>query len=235
MKRYFLFITLLVSWAHASNALAQPMGASASDFGNLPFGPAVYAGLCLLAYLLGSVPFGLVLAKTFCGIDPRTAGSGNIGSTNVARLCGMKWGVLTLVCDALKGLLPVVLALHLDVPPFYASIIALCALLGHLFSVFLHFRGGKAVACTVGVFIPLSFPAIAISGIICLLVIWRSGFVSLGSLVLAAALPVCLLVLGRYELMPLSLCVLALIFYRHRENIRRLLAGQEKSFLKKKQ
>ncbi len=158
--------------------------------------------LCLAAYVLGSVPFGLVIAKVFCGIDPRSAGSGNIGTTNVARLCGLRWGVATLLCDALKGFLPTVLALHWLNSPFYASLTGLCALLGHLFSLFLRFRGGKAVATSVGVFLPLSLWSLLISGLICLLVIWRSGFVSLGSLTLAGLLPLCLLFFGRYDLLP---------------------------------
>lgn len=198
------------------------------------FSYPLFGALCFLAYLLGSIPFGLVIAKGVCGIDPRTAGSGNIGTTNVARLCGLHWGVATLLCDALKGLAPVSLALYLLHSPFFAGFVGLCALLGHLFSVFLRFKGGKAVATTVGVFLPLSFPALLISGLVCLLVIWRSGFVSLGSLTLATLLPVCLFFLGRTELMPLAIIVWLLIFTKHRENIKRLLRGEEKSFLKKK-
>ncbi|MDR2893797.1 MAG: glycerol-3-phosphate 1-O-acyltransferase PlsY [Deltaproteobacteria bacterium] len=194
----------------------------------------LFAVLCLAAYLLGSVPFGLVLAKVFCGIDPRSAGSGNIGATNVARLCGLHWGVTALVCDALKGLLPTALALHWLGLPFYASLVGLCALLGHLFSVFLRFKGGKAVATSAGVFLPLSFWSLLIAGVICLLVIWRSGFVSLGSLTLAVLLPLCLIFFGRYDLLPLALAVLVLIVVKHRDNIGRLRRGEEKSFLKKK-
>lgn len=194
-----------------------------------------FYGLCLSAYFLGSIPFGLVIAKVFCGIDPRKDGSKNVGSTNVARLCGFQYGVLTLVCDALKGLAPTWAALYLFNAPFWASVVALCALVGHLYSIFLKFKGGKAVATTVGVFIPLSFPALLASAVICVLVIWRSGFVSLGSLVLAACLPISLAALGRFELLPFALIVMALIFFKHRDNIRRLRAGEEKSFLKSRQ
>ena len=198
------------------------------------FSYLLWGFFCLFAYLLGSVPFGLVIAKTFCGIDPRTAGSKNIGTTNVARLCGLHWGIATLACDALKGMLPTLLALQFLHSPFYASLVGLCGLLGHLYSIFLGFRGGKAVATTVGVFIPLSFYSLLISAAACLLVIWRSGFVSLGSLTLATLLPVCLLFFGRYELLPLAIVVWLLIVVKHRENIKRLLRGEEKSFLKKK-
>lgn len=233
--------------AATSAAISSSAGVSSTDgsghitflktlFDSLTLGQYLgYSLLAALAYVLGSVPFGLVIAKSLCGVDPRTAGSGNIGSTNVARLCGFKYGVLTLLCDALKGLVPVSLALALSGSPFIASIVGLCALLGHLYSIFLGFKGGKAVATTVGVFLPLHFPSLIISALICIILIWRSGFVSLGSLALAALIPLCLLIFGRFELLPVGLIVCALIFFKHQENIKRLLRGEEKTFLKKKQ
>jgi glycerol-3-phosphate acyltransferase PlsY len=190
--------------------------------------------LCFAAYLLGSVPFGLVIAKVFCRVDLRTSGSGNIGTTNVARLCGLHFGIITLFCDAFKGALPVYLALRFFPSVLYASLVGLCAILGHLFSLFLRFKGGKAVATTVGVFLPLALLPLLISGLSCLLVIALSGFVSLGSLVLAAALPVCLWLLGPPEALPLSILVWFLVVFKHRENIRRLMRGEEKTFLRKK-
>jgi glycerol-3-phosphate acyltransferase PlsY len=195
----------------------------------------VFIGLCLTAYLLGSVPFGLVIAITFCGVDPRKAGSGNIGTTNVARLCGLHFGLLTLLADAFKGALPVYFALHYSNSIFYSSVVGFCSLLGHLYSIFLRFRGGKAVATTVGVFFPLAFIPLLISGVVCLVLIWISGFVSLGSLALASLLPVCLFLLGPIEALPLSLIVFFLIVLKHRDNIRRLIHGEEKAFLKKKE
>lgn len=186
-----------------------------------------------VAYVIGSVPFGLVFAKTFCGIDPRTAGSGNIGTTNVARLCGKKWGVLTLLCDVLKGTLPVYVATQLSSSDCLWTLTALAAILGHLYSCFLSFKGGKAVATSIGVFIPLAFWQLLIAGLICLLLIWRSGFVSLGSLALVSAMPLLLLLSGRWALLPLALIVLALVFWSHRENIQRLARGEEKTWIKK--
>ena len=197
-------------------------------------GPLAISLFCVLAYLAGSIPFGLIIAKGLRGVDPRLEGSRNVGATNVARLCGLPCGLLVLAGDALKGFLPVWLALG-RMEPQWASLAGLAALLGHLFSIFLRFKGGKAVATTVGVFLALSWPALLISGALCLLGIAFSGYVSLGSLILAAALPVCLGFLGRPELLPLSLAVLILIFSKHRENIKRLLDGQEKSFLKNRQ
>ena len=186
-----------------------------------------------IAYVMGSIPFGLVFARTFCGVDPRTGGSRNVGATNVARLCGTKWGMATLLCDALKGALPVAIAMSFSDSAFFHSLTALAALLGHLYSCFLGFKGGKAVATTVGVFIPLAFGQLVLAGIACLLVIWRSGFVSLGSLTLVTALPVFLLLYGKWKLLPLALVVMALVYWSHRENIGRLARGEEKPWQKK--
>lgn len=190
--------------------------------------------LTVLAYLLGSAPWGLVIAKLFCGIDPRTAGSHNTGATNVARLCGFGWGVATLACDLGKGAIPVFLAQWQNLSAWGLTIVALAAVLGHVCSCFMHFKGGKAVATSIGVFLPLAFWPLLASCVLCCLLIWRSGFVSLGSLSLVASLPVFLLIAGKYTLLPLSLCIAALVFWRHRENIARLRAGQEKPWLKSK-
>jgi len=186
-----------------------------------------------IAYLIGSIPFGLVLAKTFCRIDPRTAGSGNIGSTNVARLCGKGWGAATLACDILKGTLAVAVALQLGDNPLLHSLTALAAILGHLRSCFLGFKGGKAVATSIGVLIPLTFVPLLLASLLCVLVIWRSGFVSLGSLTLVTALPLLLLADLRFDLLPLALLVMIIVYWSHRENIRRLAWGEEKSWIKK--
>ena len=189
--------------------------------------------LPLLAYVLGSVPWGLVIARVFCGIDPRKDGSRSIGATNVSRLCGFKYGVATLVCDLLKGAIPVCVALGSDSVAF-VTIVALAAVLGHVFSCFLRFTGGKAVATSIGVFLPLAFWPLLWSCLACVLVIWRSGYVSAGSLTLVGVLPVALLLLGQSQWIPLALCVAAIVVWKHRENIGRLRRGEEKSWLKKK-
>jgi glycerol-3-phosphate acyltransferase PlsY len=186
------------------------------------------------AYLLGSVPCGVIIAKRFRGVDPRTAGSGNVGATNVARLCGARWGVLVLVCDALKGLAAVAVALWISDSQVLPSLCAVAAILGHRYSVFMRFTGGKAVATTVGVFIPLAFWQLVIAGALCILVIWRSGFVSLGSLTLVTVLPVAIAVSARWNVLPLALLAAAMVFYAHRENIRRLARGEENPWLTKK-
>ena len=188
----------------------------------------------LAAYALGSVPWGVVIAKTFCGIDPRTDGSKSTGATNVSRLCGFRYGVATLACDLLKGAVPVWIALRLSPSPLFVSIVAVAAVLGHVFSCFMHFRGGKAVATSIGVFLPLAFWPLLGSCALCMLVIWRSGFVSLGSLSLVASLPVFLAIAGAWQWLPLSLCLCAIVVVKHRENIGRLRAGTEKPWLKGK-
>ncbi len=186
------------------------------------------------AYLLGSIPFGLIVARTFCGLDPRGGGSGNTGATNVARLCGAKWGVLVLALDALKGLAAVAVAMRISDDTYYHCAAALAAIVGHRYSAFMRFTGGKAVATTVGVFIPLAFFPLLGSAAVCALVIWRSGFVSLGSLTLVTLLPVLLAVGGQWRVLPLALLVAAIVYYAHRENIRRLINKEEKPWLTKK-
>ena len=194
------------------------------------------AFLCIvLGYVLGSAPWGLVIARTFCGIDPRNDGSRNTGATNVARLCGFRWGVLTLACDLGKGALPVALALWLGLSPLLVTCVALACVLGHVFSCFMGFRGGKAVATSIGVFLPLAFFPLLFSCAACVLVIWRSGFVSLGSLTLVTVLPFALLAATKYAWVPLSLCIWALVVWKHKENIARLRAGTETSWLKSRQ
>ena len=189
----------------------------------------------IAAYVLGSIPFGLIIAKRFCGIDPRAGGSNNTGATNVSRLCGVQWGVLVLICDALKGLVAVAVCMRLAPDSaLLHSLAAMAAILGHRYSLFLGFKGGKAVATTVGVFIPLAFWQLVVAGAVCILVIWRSGFVSLGSLTLVTLLPVLLLVSGEWGPLPLAVLVAALVYYAHRENIRRLMRGEEKPWLKPK-
>lgn len=188
----------------------------------------------IAAYVLGAIPFGLLIAKKFCGLDPRADGSGNIGATNVARLCGLGWGVLVLFCDALKGAVAVLVAMKISDSTYFHCAAALAAIIGHRYSLFLRFKGGKAVATTVGVFAPLAFWPLVGAGILCLLAIWFSGFVSLGSLVLVTVLPVLLALNGQWQVLPLALLVAAIVYYAHRENIRRLINKEEKPWLTKK-
>ena len=186
------------------------------------------------AFFLGSIPFGLVIAKRFCNTDPRERGSGNVGATNVARLCGFKWGALTLVCDLLKGFLPVWLFLSSDGSLLsYAA--GLGVIVGHMFSFFLNYKGGKGVASTVGVFLALAPVQLLISAAVCLILIWRTGFVSVGSLSLVTLLPLLLLFSNRPADAFFSAVIAVLVIYAHRENIARLRRGEEKPWRGKSQ
>lgn len=184
----------------------------------------------LLSYLIGAVPFGLFFGKLFSGIDVRTVGSGNIGATNVLRAAGKKAAVLTLLADAMKGLVPVLIAKSFFQDDAITVLSGAAAILGHTFPVYLKFKGGKGVATSYGVVLAVA-PWI---GFICLLIwglvayIWR--YSSLSALVAF----ICYLGLTFLATSPvskpyglLSLFIFGMIYSRHRENIKRLLAGTE--------
>ncbi len=187
--------------------------------------------LMVFAYFLGSIPTGVVLAKAFAGADPRKGGSGNIGATNVYRTVGKKLGVLTLFGDIIKGLLPVILAKGMLDSSLWVAAVALTAFVGHLFPVFLNFKGGKGIATGLGVFLALSpLPAI-LAFLTFAAVVYRWRFISLGSLCATAAFPVYLALLDAHRIyIPFAAVIGVLIFCRHRENISRLLAGKESKF-----
>jgi glycerol-3-phosphate acyltransferase PlsY len=187
------------------------------------------------AYLLGSVPFGLVIARCVKGIDPRLAGSGNIGATNVARLCGFGWGVCTLACDLGKGVAASCGALYINPDAVFVTLAALAAVAGHRWSCFMGFQGGKAVATSIGVFLPLAFWQTFAAALLCVACILRSGFVSVGSLALVASLPLFLLLTGVWRFVPLALIIAVIVVRAHKANILRLLRGEEKSWKKSKE
>jgi len=197
------------------------------------------------SYLLGSIPFGY-LAGRLCGIDIRTKGSGNIGATNALRVLGKKWGYAVFLLDFLKAWLPVKLALGwgiaLMVHPASATgaLAALCALLGHSFPVWLGFKGGKGIASSAGVIVGLfSLPVFLICLGLWLLLFTVTRYVSVASIVAAAALPVAvgaLYFLHRADWLGLTVSVVmaALAIWRHRSNIVRLRDGTEPRFERKK-
>ena len=185
-----------------------------------------------LSYLIGSVPFGLAVAKGLGRMDPREHGSGNVGATNVARVCGAGCGALTLALDMAKGVVPVAVAMAISTSPWYISLVALAAVLGHVFSAYLQFRGGKAVATTIGVFLPLALWQTLLAVVLLVAVVAASGYMSLGSLALVTALPALLLIFWRIEYLPLALVVMVIVYWRHKDNIVRLARGEETSWRK---
>ena len=183
--------------------------------------------LLLAAYLGGSVPTGVWLTRRR-GVDPRDIGSGNIGATNVARAAGPAFGLLTLAGDAVKGLLPVLIAAWLGIGPSGRAAVGLAAFVGHLFPIFLGFQGGKGVATSFGVILGLAPLGIGLALPVFLLTVGLSGYVSLGSLLAAAVTPMALIVLGYPLPTDLAAGLMGLgIAIRHRDNIRRMRFGTE--------
>ena len=186
------------------------------------------------AYFLGSVPFGILIARLFDpGVDLREVGSGNIGATNVARAVGKAGGILTLVLDLGKGIFAMTLAnvfLEGSVD-MWLAIVGAAVFLGHVFPVYLNFRGGKGAATALGIILFLSPVTAFILVVLFSLVVYFSRYVSLGSLCAALALPplMALLATSRHYV-TLSLGMTFLVFYTHRSNISQLVAGEEKKF-----
>ncbi len=200
-----------------------------------------YLLTALFSYLLGSVPFGYLVAR-WRGIDIRNHGSGNIGATNVLRVLGKRYGYPVFLCDVLKGFVPVRLACllasnHPTHGPYVLPIIAaVCAILGHSFPVWLRFSGGKGVATSAGACLSLMPWATLIVAVVWGVTFFALRFVSLASIVAAIALPVSVFLLPRTRdpvLLGFAIAISLLVLLRHRGNIRRLLAGSEPRFRRK--
>lgn len=200
--------------------------------------PIIYAwGLPLLAYLLGSIPWGVVLTRLFTSADIRQQGSGNIGATNVSRVAGPALGLLTFAGDILKGAVPVYLAVKLagqyqGLNDLFLAIVGLAAFFGHLYPLFMKFKGGgKGVATAAGCFVVLAPIAClaALSAFIAFLLMVRR--VSAGSLAAAVLLPIaCWFSTHSWEITAGAATVSVFIFIRHADNIKRLLSGTEPRF-----
>ena len=216
------------------------------------------AAVVIIAYLLGSVPFGYLIVRATQGADVRETGSGGTGATNVSRRAGKGAGAVTLGLDALKGAAAVgiahvllglpVFALGTSVRLHYESTFesaywwvasaAIAVILGHIFPIWLRFRGGKGVATGVGVFLILTPIAVALAAVIFVLVVWRTRYVSLGSILAAVSIPLFLLIQHALiqpvkslpPMMSAAIAGAALIVFAHRENIRRLMEGSENRF-----
>lgn len=191
----------------------------------------------IIAYLIGSIPTGYLLGKWLKGIDLRQVGSGNPGATNVARVFGKGYGLLVLIIDALKGYIPAryfITLFNLNVPAGLHTLdlrllLGVAAILGHIGSIFLKFRGGKGVATSSGVFLAVAPVPFLITASISLTIIALTRYVSLGSICGAIVLPVMtFLILPKAKLVfYVSVFLAILVIYLHRSNIQRLLSGKE--------
>jgi glycerol-3-phosphate acyltransferase PlsY len=192
----------------------------------MPDLPAVT--LVCIAYLVGSIPFGLVVSRALARVDIRRHGSGNIGTANVLRIVGKRAAVLTLVGDLLKGFLPVLAARSLGVSELWVAGVGLAAVLGHNWPVYLRFAGGKGVATSFGALLAMT-PLPALLGLLAwMVVILIFRYTSLAALIASACVPpVILLFTGTGPYFGFSLVAALLIFVRHRDNMKRLWAGTE--------
>jgi glycerol-3-phosphate acyltransferase PlsY len=191
----------------------------------------------LFSYLIGSIPNGVILSKIFLKKDPREHGSKNIGATNAARIGGIYFGIFVLILDVLKGYIPVVLSINYNLHPQLPLFAGFCAFLGHLYPVFLSFKGGKGVATAIGVFIALTPVAILIDSIVFFIVAFTWKIISLSSIVSAIFLPgiIKILIMFKiynydYTIVYLASIISIFILYKHKENIIRLIKKQEPKF-----
>ena len=192
--------------------------------------------LVIFGYLIGSIPFGLLYGR-LAGIDVRQQGSGNIGATNVNRLLGKKLGIMTLVSDLLKGLLPMLIATQIlgsrEDAHLWIMLTGMGAFVGHCWPIYLKFRGGKGVATALGVFLYLAPPQTLIAIALFITTVRLGGYVSLGSMSAAISLPIMIWISnGADDLLFVSGTIALLIVLKHQENIRHLLQGKEKSWKK---
>ncbi len=186
------------------------------------------AALLIAAYLIGSIPFGVIIGR-LRGFDPRTVGSRNIGMTNVARAGGMTAAALTFLGDALKGAIPVAFARFDGFSAKVIAATAFCAFVGAICSVFLKFRGGKGISAALGIWLVISPATTAVLIVVFALLAASTRIISIASMSAAIVLPPTVAILGlpRHYLL-LAILMTALVLFRHRENIQRLVSGEEK-------
>jgi glycerol-3-phosphate acyltransferase PlsY len=202
--------------------------------------------LLIGSYLLGSIPFGY-LAGRLGGIDIRKAGSGNVGATNVVRVLGKRYGYPVFALDVLKGFGAVKISMlmapgrppELNSPEILGILAAMCSVLGHLYPPWLKFEGGKGVATSAGALLALAPVATLIGAAIWIIVFWLTRYVSLASVIAAVVLPIVILVVSLQDqkksrpLVYSSACVAAVVIWRHRSNLSRLIRGTEPRFTRK--
>ncbi len=186
-------------------------------------------GIVLLAYLAGSIPFALVIVRLLTGRDIRSIGSGNVGATNATRAAGWPAGLLVLVLDVAKGMVPVLLMQTYDPAARWMGATAVAAVLGHCFPVWLGFRGGKGIATGFGAFVPIAPLPLALAVGVWLVVVALLRIVSLASLAAAASFPIWTAFVGRFPPATVLAATVfaAVVITRHHRNIRRLAEGTE--------
>ncbi|MBU58123.1 MAG: acyl-phosphate glycerol 3-phosphate acyltransferase [Alcanivorax sp.] len=188
--------------------------------------------LCAAAYLLGSISSAILVCRLFGYPDPRTEGSSNPGATNVLRIGGKPAAALTLLGDVLKGTIPVAVAYGLGLSAFGAALVGFCAFLGHLFPVFFQFRGGKGVATAFGLLFPLHWPTGLVAGAVWLAVFALTRISSVASLSAFVAAPISLWFWLPAAFWPM-VALTAIMVFRHRTNLAKLLSGEELGFRRK--
>ncbi|WP_068267385.1 glycerol-3-phosphate 1-O-acyltransferase PlsY [Caviibacter abscessus] len=188
--------------------------------------------LIIFSYVLGSIPNALWIGKLFKRMDIREYGSGNIGSTNAARVLGYGYGVMTLILDVSKGLIPVYIAIKLYPQNYILHIlVSMGSIIGHSYSIFLKFKGGKAVATSLGVFIILSFKSVLVLIVIFILIVLITGYVSVASMTAASLLFIFVHIFNHNIFYTVfAMFIGLLVIYRHKSNILNLLNGTEAKF-----
>lgn len=186
----------------------------------------------ILAYFIGAIPSGYIIGRVFYGVNLKKVGSGNIGATNAYRELGAKAGAAVFICDFLK----VFIAVHLGMPdPTIVLACAVFAIIGNDWSVFLHFKSGKGVACGVGAFTYICFPAVLAAFLVWLVLFKWKHIVSLGSILAAPVVPIVMLVVGEpLEYVAFGALAAVIVIGKHKDNIRRLLRGEEKPISREK-
>ena len=190
-----------------------------------------------LSYLIGSIPFGPLIGRIAADTDITKLGSGNTGATNVARELGIKWGLTTLLLDITKGFLPVYIVTNFYNPPggWLLITVPVSLLLGHRFSPFLRFRGGKGVATALGIFLALSPVIVLILFAVFILIVYLTDYVSLGSIIASCTMPVILYFTGENpDLFITASCLAVIICVTHADNIIRLINGSERRWKDRK-
>ena len=194
----------------------------------------------IIAYLMGSIPTGVIIGKKFKGLDIREHGSKNTGATNAYRVLGKQYGIIVLLADALKGYLPVFFASLVGLSGWHLILVGLITIVGHTLSIFLKFKGGKGVATSLGVFLYLVPKIVLILLVVFILIAFFTKYVSLASVSAAGLFPILVLFmpvkesLGKWNIFGFALIIALFVIFKHRSNIERLLHGNENKFGAKK-